>query len=150
MSDAPKRCPGRPAKYADKEELKREKNARRKELRRSRRIAAGLRVRGLKPKLQEGEISESKLASKPKRDYEANPWTPQARREQILRLTAKISETRKLDRPNLDPVTSERIYSGEETAFLRACDSYRGTYQMRFMNACDYLTILKTMGYVKP
>ena len=48
-----------------------------------------------------------------------------------------------------DPVTTERIYSDAEGEFLRAVEAYRCRHERRYLNACDYLHVLKSLGYSK-
>lgn len=50
------------------------------------------------------------------------------------------------------PVASDRqvnVFSDEEAAFLKAAEAYQSRYGRRFLTACEYLFILKDMGYHK-
>ena len=49
-----------------------------------------------------------------------------------------------------DPITSEREYADEERVFLTACEAFRQGHGRRYLNACDYLHILKSLGYSRP
>jgi hypothetical protein len=49
--------------------------------------------------------------------------------------------------PVPDVVTSNRFYSAEESTFLAAVETYRRDHHKRFLAACEYLHILKGLGY---
>jgi hypothetical protein len=53
-----------------------------------------------------------------------------------------------LDRPLADSV-SRADYTPDELEFLRACAHFEATYKRRFLSACEYLLILKSLGYRK-
>lgn len=66
------------------------------------------------------------------------------------RAAGATHQSRAGDRPPADdPVTSERLYSAEELEWLRAADVYRMRYAKRFLNACDYFHVCKSIGYTK-
>ena len=48
-----------------------------------------------------------------------------------------------------DPVTGDRHYSDAEGEFLRAVEAFRVRHERRYLHACDYLHILKSLGYAK-
>lgn len=45
-----------------------------------------------------------------------------------------------------DPVNG-RLYTDEERQFLVACDAFRRHHRRIFLAACDYLTVLVSLGY---
>lgn len=57
--------------------------------------------------------------------------------------------TAALGRPVPDAVTCERRYDDEEREFLAAAELHRERYHRRFLQACDYLHVLKSLGYSK-
>lgn len=60
----------------------------------------------------------------------------------------KSGAVRRLRRPVENATTGrDEGYSEEETDFLLACEAYRTRYAKRFLAACDYLFVLKSMGY---
>lgn len=74
-----------------------------------------------------------------------------ASRKSGSRKAAATKQRRSLDPPPfVDPLTAERLYTDEEREFLSAVDAYRKRYGHRFLNACDYLEIVKSLGYRKP
>jgi hypothetical protein len=76
--------------------------------------------------------------------------TPEAAAARIGRIARQNRRTAALKRPVEDPSTANRQYTAEEFDFLRRCDAYRERYDRRFLNACDYLHIIKAMGYLPP
>lgn len=47
----------------------------------------------------------------------------------------------------VDPATGNRLYTEEESLFLKACECFRTSHGRRFLRATDYLQILKALGY---
>jgi hypothetical protein len=79
-------------------------------------------------------------------------WT---RREGSAARGAATSAERRTGKPGVahhrgDPGTSDRLYSPEEERFLRAVDAWRARTARPFPTACDFLAILKSLGYREP
>lgn len=49
----------------------------------------------------------------------------------------------------VDPVTCEKEYTDEETAFLKAIDLYKRINRRPFPTCCEVLEVLKALGYRK-
>ena len=49
-----------------------------------------------------------------------------------------------------DPATAERLYSDEESAFLRAMDVFIQCTGNRFPTFCDCLGVARSLGYQRP
>ena len=63
------------------------------------------------------------------------------------RIGDKTAAVAALHRPLPSPATTEREYTDEERTFLRACQDYASRYHKRFLDACEYLYVIKQMGY---
>lgn len=63
---------------------------------------------------------------------------------------AHSKAARSLGRPVVNPLVGDREYSAEEVEFLRACDEYRRRFRLRFLTACEFLAVAKSLGYTKP
>lgn len=71
----------------------------------------------------------------------------QARR--LGRIAARNRAAAATGRPLPSPLTTDREYSPDEMEFLRAIDAYRATHHTAFVTNCEYLLILKSLGYQK-
>jgi hypothetical protein len=50
--------------------------------------------------------------------------------------------------PNLrGRLDEDKLFSGEESAFLKAAEAYRAARHLKFMKATDYLKVLLALGY---
>ena len=65
----------------------------------------------------------------------------------VSSIKAKAVRRREHGKLPADPVTCERVYDGDESEFLRACDEFRTRTGKRFLYASDYLFVLKSLGY---
>ena len=89
------------------------------------------------------------MVAKPKRAPKRPVYLGKSAKETSPTCVRLAQETKSLHRPLEDPVTSERYYDDEESLYLAECERYREKYRRRFLNACDYLHIVKAMGYSK-
>jgi len=48
-----------------------------------------------------------------------------------------------------NPLVADAAYDADQLEFLVAVDEYRRKYSRKFMNSCDYLRVLKSLGYSK-
>lgn len=46
-----------------------------------------------------------------------------------------------------NPMTSDGIYSDDESEFLAAADRYKSAYGVKFLTLCDHVKILQSLGW---
>lgn len=51
--------------------------------------------------------------------------------------------------PRMHPAMTEREYTDDEAEFLKACDHYKRVHKLPYLLACDYLKVIRGMGYAK-
>lgn len=75
-------------------------------------------------------------------------YTPKPHSPETKANAAKLSATtRNLERPLVDPAVADRLYDADESAYLQACEAFRTRYRRPFLTACEYLYVLKSLGY---
>lgn len=67
--------------------------------------------------------------------------------EHLARARAASRASRR--KRGVNPATVDREYSGEEVEWLKAVEAYQHRTGMKFLTFCQYLEILKSLGYVK-